>query len=253
MKNKIDADKLLHCIGLVGDDLIIESETVIPQKSRINFKDFSVKQITAFAAVLVLGLVVVGLYFVLPINIFNERDGLANEQMFLTTESQSLPRNASHDAPTATPPNVADNEFRWAGDSARAGGAAAETVPDAPQAVMPDSPIPDRQTHFSVEQRDGWITEWAEELPIYRLIYEENRELVGFYPTLTLYEATKIVLSDGEKTITHVEIVYLLDNENLMSPFFRFYIEMPPDLAWEASHEIEQLFDIIYVSAIRQE
>jgi hypothetical protein len=156
MKTKIDAEKLMECIGQVGDDLVLESETV---KLRQNYA----YRWTSLAAVFVLATVMVGLYFLLPMN---QSHDMLNE---------SMPEPMAMNAPMATPPPVTDGvpelDFGLGrgilpqeahDDSTWAAGEAGTTVPVIP---LPGGSLPDME---------------------FMRIYERAREAMGWFHLTTI-------------------------------------------------------------------
>jgi hypothetical protein len=270
---KIDAEKLLECIGQVGDDLVMESETATLRgtQGKARWAGW-----LSMAAAFVLGMGVVGLYFLLPNN--NE----ANESMHF----DALPAPAAAMPPMATP--APDDMATW-------GAGAGEAVPEAynAPAPMPATPfiaIPDAPCHLSCLpllvlreiifpyndeaqtispaefqlrttslERSGAV-EWAEALPVYRRMEDctgetdDNRILIGYYPLYTPEEATQRLLDayffttvltphlPTEETVLHTELVYITENQSVFMPFFRFYVEIEGNM-----------LGIYYVIAVRED
>jgi len=97
MKNKVDAKKLLDCIGQVGDDLILESET-----AKLNAGRRFSRHFLSAAAIVVLGLVIGGVYFMYPglRRTMEYADTAAGMPATVTAPADAPP------APAAAPPAV---------------------------------------------------------------------------------------------------------------------------------------------------
>jgi hypothetical protein len=195
MKIKIDAEKLLECIGQVGDDLVLESETAAPQN--IGSRNYRSGWLS-MAAVFVLGTVITGLYFLLPANNESGLD-FRNEAFLPPPAAMALPE-AVTDAPAE-----AFGDMAW-GDGIPAGEAAAEPEAAPPFASSaPSGPVSRDVQLFGAYHETGvpmlarweitfpymgseqlqvissaelrnrlavpssyWLAEWEERLPVYR-------------------------------------------------------------------------------------
>jgi hypothetical protein len=115
---------------------------------------------------------------------------------------------------------------------------------------------------------DASLSSHSEALRLFETIPEEtHRELIGEYPLYTPDEAAQRLLdgryfttirstaptTEEPKQIAHVELVYLTYQQRIFMPFFRFYIEMPPEFRRANMQRNEQYFGIYYVTAVRDE
>ncbi|MCL2364744.1 MAG: hypothetical protein FWC71_08785 [Defluviitaleaceae bacterium] len=189
---KINEDKLLDCIGEVGDDLIHESETAVPFIARRGYGSW-----LSAAAVLVLGLVVIGLHNLGP-GLFRVSDDAAyNDAADRSQLGANMPAaeapNDSAWAEGAAPPEVAMPEYEYAAPEALL---PSPTMPGLYREdvylydpahdnedfwfsqVYTDEPCPNCEAH------DCWYFYWMgsiEATPPVRLLYEDERPPLNPY------------------------------------------------------------------------
>jgi hypothetical protein len=108
---KIDTDKLLKCIGQVGDDLVMESETATLRKTTGWGRVYG---LTSVAAVFVLALVITGLYFILPANRETESQyDFLNQNIAPTATLSPMPQAAPVPDVFGADDNAPGEEAAW--------------------------------------------------------------------------------------------------------------------------------------------
>ncbi|MCL2203921.1 MAG: hypothetical protein FWB88_08280 [Defluviitaleaceae bacterium] len=119
---------------------------------------------------------------------------------------------------------------------------------------------------------DSWFMEFAlrstrregDFTTLYRIDSDAFRVFIGDYPILTPAEAQERLL-DGRhfttvhdhtptaESIAHVEITYVTAQQRIFMPFFRFYVQMPPDWPFPWREAGESIYGVYYVAAVREE
>jgi hypothetical protein len=144
---KIDSEKLLECIGQVGDDLVLESENEMLNALRVRRR---VYQWTSLAAVFVMAAMIFSLYFFLP----------ANQRM--GTENAAFPAPMADAMPPHASPAPEDQSQISVRD---AGGTITDDSNDAPEAYpdmylwgVQETPfVEEEQSALIVHGFGGWV------------------------------------------------------------------------------------------------